>query len=56
MTEIYSGLASAVHSFGLFFLIAFFGAVLVYALWPANRERFRRAARSILEQEDKPWR
>jgi cytochrome c oxidase cbb3-type subunit IV len=56
MSEIYDELANAGHSFVLLCLIVLFCAVLVYALWPANRETFRRAARSILEKEDKPWR
>ena len=43
-------------SWGLFYLIAFALAVLVYALWPANRARFDTAKKSILEQDDKPWR
>jgi cytochrome c oxidase cbb3-type subunit 4 len=30
--------------------------VLVYTFWPANRKRFDRAKRSILDQEDRPWR
>lgn len=33
--------------FGLIFL-----AVLVYALWPRNAEKFQRAARLPLEQDD----
>jgi len=33
--------------FGLMFL-----AVLVYALWPKNKERFERAARLPLEEEE----
>ena len=43
-------------SFGLFYLIALSVAVLIYACWPANKHRFDRAARSILDDEDKPWR
>ncbi len=43
-------------SWGLFYLIAFAGAVLVYTLWPANRERFDAAKKNILEQDDRPWR
>ena len=31
-------------------------AVLVYACWPSNKRRFDRAAQSILDDEDKPWR
>ena len=43
-------------SFGLFYLIGFSLAVLVYAYWPRNRKRFDQAALSILQDEDKPWR
>ena len=43
-------------SFGLFYLIALSAAVLVYAFWPSNKPRFDRAAHSILDDEDKPWR
>jgi len=41
-------------TFGLFFLIAFSIAVLVYAYWPSNRKRFEDAATSILRDEDEP--
>jgi cytochrome c oxidase cbb3-type subunit 4 len=44
------------HSFGLFYLIALSAAVLVYTYWPSNKQRFDRAAQSILDDEDKPWR
>ena len=43
-------------SWGLFYLIGFAVAVLVYALWPANRARFTAAKESILDQDDRPWR
>ena len=43
-------------SFGLFYLLALSLAVLVYACWPSNKQRFDSAARSILDDEDKPWR
>lgn len=43
-------------SFGLFYLIALSVAVLIYACWPSNRQRFDRAAQSILHDRDKPWR
>ena len=43
-------------SLGLFYLIALSVAVLIYACWPANKQRFDRAAQSILDDEDKPWR
>ena len=43
-------------SIGLFYLIGLSVAVLVYVYWPSNRKRFDRAATSILEGDDKPWR
>ena len=43
-------------SFGLFYLLALSAAVLVYTFWPSNKKRFDHAARSILSDEDKPWR
>jgi cytochrome c oxidase cbb3-type subunit 4 len=43
-------------SLGLFYLIALSVAVLIYAYWPSNKQRFERAARSILREEDRPWR
>ncbi|CCW17023.1 Cytochrome c oxidase subunit CcoQ [Sphingobium indicum BiD32] len=43
-------------SFGLFYLLALAAAALLYACWPANRTRFDKAARDIIEDEDKPWR
>jgi cytochrome c oxidase cbb3-type subunit 4 len=42
-------------SWGLFYLIAFSLAVLVYAFWPSNRKRFDRAKKSILDRDDRPW-
>lgn len=42
--------------FGLFYLIALSVGVLIYACWPSNRQRFDRAARNILNDEDGPWR
>lgn len=41
-------------SWGLFYLIAFFIGVLVYAFWPSNRKRFDRAKNSILDKDDRP--
>ena len=43
-------------SFGLFYLLAMAVAALVYACWPGNRKRFDKAARNIIEDEDRPWR
>ncbi len=41
--------------FGLFYLIALFFAVVIYAYWPSNKTRFNRAAHSILRGEEEPW-
>ena len=41
-------------SWGLFYLIAFSIAVLIYVFWPANRKRFDRAKKSIFNNEDRP--
>lgn len=43
-------------TFGLFYLIAFSVAVLVYVYWPSNRRKFDHAAQAILQGEDKPCR
>ncbi|MBR0750168.1 cbb3-type cytochrome c oxidase subunit 3 [Bradyrhizobium japonicum] len=43
-------------SFGLFYLIALSIITVVYAYWPSNRKAFDRAAKSILRNEDGPWR
>ena len=43
-------------SVGLFYLIGLSLAVLAYAYWPRNKQRFERAAVAILDDEDKPWR
>ncbi len=42
-------------SYGLFYLVGLSIAVLAYTFWPSNKEPFQRAAKSILESEDKPW-
>lgn len=43
-------------SFGLFYLLALSLAVVLYAFWPSNKQRFDRAAGAILDDEDKPCR
>ena len=43
-------------SFGLFYLIALAIGVLIYACRPSNRERFERAADSVLDKGDRPCR
>jgi cytochrome c oxidase cbb3-type subunit 4 len=43
-------------TFGLIYLVALSLAVLAYVYWPPNRGRFDGAAKSILDDEDGPWR
>jgi cytochrome c oxidase cbb3-type subunit 4 len=43
-------------TFGLFYLIAMFAAAVLYAFWPAKKDDFDRAARSVLDDEDGPCR
>jgi cytochrome c oxidase cbb3-type subunit 4 len=35
-------------------LLGLFIAVLIYVYWPSNKKRFDDAAKSILDDEDKP--
>lgn len=51
----YETLVAFSKSWGLFYLIGFFLCVVVYVFWPANRKRFDRAKKSILDRNDKPW-
>lgn len=41
-------------SFGLFYLIFLSVIVVAYAFWPANQAGFDRAARAILDEDDRP--
>lgn len=43
-------------SFGLFYLIGLAIIIVAYAYWPSNKKKFDRAAKSILHNEDGPWR
>ncbi len=52
MTVDHHTLVGLAKSFGLFYLIALSVGVLVYVFWPKNKERFDRAARDILKEED----
>jgi len=38
-------------TWGLVYLMAMFAAVLVYAMWPGNRRKFKDAARMPLDEE-----
>lgn len=48
----YAALAVFARSYGLIYLALLFAAVLVYALWPANKARFDRAARIPLTDRE----
>ena len=50
----YDLLSSFAQTWGLLLFIALFGAVLVYALWPRNQEKFDEAARMPLRDDDRP--
>ncbi len=45
MSDTYEALAAFARSAGTLYCFAFFLGVLVYALWPSNREKFNKAAR-----------
>ena len=49
-------LVAFAKSGGLFYLMAMAIVALAYACWPSNKDRFDKAARDILEDdEDWPW-
>ena len=53
----YQDVSGFAQTWGLVFLVVMFAAAVVYALWPGNRDKFRRAAESPLhdsETEDAP--
>jgi len=43
-------------TYGLFYLIAIFIGAVIYACWPSNKAKFDDAAKSIIDDEDKPCR
>jgi len=47
-------LVAFAKSWGLFYLIAFSIAVLIYTFWPSNHKRFTKAKNSILDADDRP--
>jgi cytochrome c oxidase cbb3-type subunit 4 len=40
------------QTWGLGLLVILFVAVVIYALWPGNSEKFKRAARTPLNEEN----
>jgi cytochrome c oxidase cbb3-type subunit IV len=49
-------LVAFAKSGGLFYLLCMASVALAYALWPANKARFDKAARDVIDDEDRPWR
>lgn len=52
----YEDASHIAQTWGLALLAVLFAAALVYALWPANREKFKRAAHAPLADEDEDGR
>jgi cytochrome c oxidase cbb3-type subunit IV len=51
MVQMYQFLASLAQSLGVLYFMAIFALVLLYALWPRNRDRFEQAAAIPLNDE-----
>ena len=47
----YHDVAQFSQTYGLLYLVVLFAGVLVYALWPGNKDKFDRAARRPLEED-----
>lgn len=43
--------SSFAQSWGLVFLMSMFIVAVAYALWPSNKEKFKRAAKSALDED-----
>ncbi|CAN1563314.1 CcoQ Cbb3-type cytochrome oxidase, subunit 3 [Rhabdaerophilaceae bacterium] len=48
---VYAYLANLAQSVGVVYFMAVFFAVCAYALWPANRAKFERAAHLPLDKD-----
>ncbi len=48
----YHSVAHFAHTWGMFFLVVPFVIAVAYALWPANRDEFSKAARAPLDLGD----
>lgn len=47
----YENVAGFAQTWGLVYFVVLFAAILVYALWPRNREKFRDAAQIPLKED-----
>ena len=54
MDSLHNALVFIAKTGGLFYLLVLSIVVVAYVYWPGNRSRFNTAARSILEEDDKP--
>lgn len=54
MDSLHNTLVFIAKTGGLFYFLGFSFAVLVYVIWPGNRQKFDDAANSILTDEDHP--
>ena len=52
MNSTYQALAEFAQTWGLLLFVIAFAAVVVYALWPANKKKFDDAARAPLREDD----
>lgn len=50
----YEALSQFAQTWGLLLFVLLFAGVLVYALWPGNRERFNKAAQMPLDDAEGP--
>jgi len=41
-------------SMGVVYFFVLFAAIVIYAYWPRNKSSFDKAAKSILQDQDKP--
>ncbi|MFC4272883.1 CcoQ/FixQ family Cbb3-type cytochrome c oxidase assembly chaperone [Sneathiella chungangensis] len=47
----YHSVSTFAQSYGLLYLFGLFILVLIYALWPKNKEKFDKAAQIPLEED-----
>jgi cytochrome c oxidase cbb3-type subunit 4 len=48
----YNSVSTFAQSYGLLYLFGLFAIVLVYALWPRNKDKFDKAAHIPLEEDN----
>lgn len=48
----YENLSSFAQTWGLLYFVAMFGVALAYALWPSNKDKFKAAAMTPLQDRE----